>query len=369
MCGDVVTVGPSTTRVLQRLSALERERTAFSAADMTGRDQVAEMMRDAGLSVTIDAGFNVIGTMAGVERRRPLVVGSHLDTVADPGRLDGALGVLAAIECAESMRSALPLRHPLTVVGFSDEEGSATGGCWGARAMTGTLTPGEKALLADPQSELAQTLTRAASELRTLGWDIDPLAVGRYEPVDPAGYLELHIEQGPVLERTGTPTGTVTSIVGINRYDVIVPGSSGHAGTVPMADRGNDALLRAGEIMRAYWAAVLSHGARAVVNFGRCEVIPGSYNVIPGEVRLAVEIRSPEATILDQLEGDLERISSGSGACVKTIGRDAPVELSEEIRGAVLEVAAASGIPCRELPSWAGHDAAIFAGIVPSGMI
>ena len=356
-------------RVLEGLRQLPCERLAFSSADMQARAQVAKLMEQAGLSVVIDPAFNVMGSCPGRQSLAPIVLGSHLDTVPDPGRLDGALGVLAAIECARVLRTGPVLGHPLQVFAFSDEEGTATRGSWGARAVSGQLERDETGALGDASSRLALRLRRAAEDLAALGWSIDPVAASRMQKVDPAAYLELHIEQGPVLERMGVSTAAVTSIAGINRYEIVFPGESGHAGTVPMADRTRDAVVRLARLIERYWESVLAFASDAVVNFGRIDVMPGSFNVIPQEARVAVEIRSPRAAVLLDMEQQLERIGQELGAHVECVGRDAPVELDAMIREATLAAAAEIGIDCVELASWAGHDAAVFAAIAHTGMI
>ena len=365
----VVGSGPDPGRVLEGLHSLPPERLAFSEEDMLGRVQAADLMMQAGLSVAIDDAFNVVGSRPGREDLAPIVLGSHLDTVPNPGAFDGALGILTAIECARVLGAARSLRHPLQVFGFSDEEGTATQGCWGARAVSGSLEPDEISALADASSPLAQSLLEAARRLAELGWSVNPLDAGDVGTLEPAVYLELHIEQGPVLERAKVPTAAVISIVGINRYEVIVPGKAGHAGTVPMSDRAADAVVRLAHLIEQYWGAVVAFGADAVVNFGRINVQPGSFNVIPDEARLAVEIRSPSASLLRGLEQQLEQMARDVGARVDVVGRDAPVQLDPAVRRATLDAAAEAGVDCIELPSWAGHDAAVLAARTRTGMI
>ena len=354
-------------RVLAALDSLPQERLAFSRSDLDARVETAELMRNAGLTVAMDDAFNVVGSRQGTHDLRPIVLGSHIDTVPNPGRFDGALGVMAAIECARVLEK--PCRHPLLVYGFSDEEGSLTQGCWGARAVTGQLSPEEIGALADPESELSVRLGAAARDMAELGWSVDPAAAASIPEVKPCAYLELHIEQGPVLERSGISTGAVTSIVGISRYEVIFQGRSGHAGTVPMTDRAADVTVRLASLIGQYWEEVRALGSKAVVNFGRIVLLPGSFNVIPEEARLTVEIRSPEASLLADLESSLERLSSEVDGQLAVVGRDAPVVLDATVRQATLKAAQAVGLDCMEVPSWAGHDAAVMASATAAGMI
>jgi N-carbamoyl-L-amino-acid hydrolase len=359
----------SARRVVAQLLRFERERIAFSPADLRCRAEVAALLTAAGLEVEIDPAFNVLGRLAGREELAPLLIGSHLDTVRDPGRYDGTLGVLSGIEVARTLASSpVGLRRPLIVAAFSDEEGSATLGCWGARARLGLLSAEERRALADPSSPLHQLLSDAAQDMARLGWEVDPFAPLDDELAVAAAYLELHVEQGPLLERSGDATAAVTSIVGIARYEVVVHGVRGHAGTVPMADR-DDAVVRASRLVARYWDHLLSLGGEAVGNFGRIIVSPGGFNVIPGEVRVAVEVRSPQWELLADLEAELLAMAASVGGEVEVVGRDAPVALSPEIVGQILAGAEDVGVSCSTLPSWAGHDAAMFAARVPTGMI
>jgi N-carbamoyl-L-amino-acid hydrolase len=360
----------ATGRLLAAIDALPRERLAFSRADVAARVVVADHMQGSGMEAMIDDAFNVVGRLEGMDPTlRPLVVASHTDTVPDPGRLDGALGVFAGIECARALAAIdRRLRHPLLVIDFSDEEGSTTYGCWGSRAVAGALTPGEKAALAEPESALRVTLVAGGGHLAELGRVIRPLEAPVMGRIEPAAYLELHIEQGPVLERVAVATAAVTAIVGIERYEVRLGGVSGHAGTVPMADR-DDAVLRAAVLVETFWKYVLGLGSQAVTNFGRVNVEPGSYNVIPSAVSLGVEVRSPEPELVDQMRARLSELAAGAGGQLEVIGHEDPLPLSAEIIKATRESADAEGIACRELPSWAGHDAGVFAPRTPTGMI
>lgn len=356
-------------RLLRALASFPRERLAFSQADVEARVVVAQMMQQAGLEVSIDHAFNVVGRLEGLEPLPPLVVGSHVDTVPNPGRLDGALGVVGGIECARHLRDAgVKLRHPLVVVAFSDEEGTLTWGCWGSRAVRGRLTTEEKEALSDPVSSLSQAMLAAAAHLATLGWSIDPLAASGCDLLEPSAYVELHVEQGPVLERARVSTAAVTSIVGIDRYEISFSGASGHAGTVPMADR-DDAVVRAADLVRQFWSYVLDLGDQAVANIGQIKVDPGSFNVIPGKVELWVEARSYDPEVMDKMKARLTELVTSRGGAARLIGHEEPLALSHDIRRLILESARSAQLACLELPSWAGHDAGVFALDVPTGMI
>ncbi|HET6496615.1 MAG TPA: M20/M25/M40 family metallo-hydrolase, partial [Thermoleophilia bacterium] len=196
-------------RIVAELEGMERERLAFSPADMRGRVHAASLMSKAGFAVRIDDAFNVLGRREdgaasgpGAEPPRPILMGGHLDTVSNPGRFDGPLGLLCGLECARFIgESGIPLRHPLAVAGFSDEEGTATDCCWGSRALLGRLSEVERRKLADKTSPLGATMVAAAAELGRLGWEVQParLATETAASLTPAAYLELHIHQGPGL--------------------------------------------------------------------------------------------------------------------------------------------------------------------------
>ena len=301
---------PSTKRVLDRLEQLYAlgggrgaNRPAGGDDEARACDLAASWMEEAGLVVERDAFGNVLGRRAGGD----VWAGSHLDSVPEGGKFDGALGVVAAIEAA----AALP-ETALGVVAFRDEER----GCFGSLAL-------------------------AASE---------PL---------PRRYLELHVEQGPVLERAGAPLGVVTGIVGSTRREIVVDGAAGHAGTTPMEAR-DDALVRAADlVLRVQAAARGIEGAVATV--GQLSVEPGAVNVIPGRVTLSVDARAPDR---DRLARLLDAIGLEPGVDLE------PVTLDEGIRSALREEVARAGLPVVELPSGAGHDAGVLAAAgVETGML
>ena len=301
---------PSTKRVLERLEELYAlgggrgaNRPAGGEAEARACDLAASWMEAAGLTVERDAFGNVVGR----REHGDVWTGSHLDSVPEGGKFDGALGVVAGIEAAAALPEAA-----LGVVAFRDEER----GCFGSLAL-------------------------AAGGLL------------------PRRYLELHIEQGPVLERTGAALGVVTGIVGSTRREVVFDGTAGHAGTTPMAGR-DDALVRAAEfVLRVRDAALGIEGAVATV--GQAEVQPGAVNVIPGRVRLSVDARAPDRERLARL---LEAIGLEEGVDLE------PVALDGEVRAALRAEVERAGLPLVELPSGAGHDAGVLAAAgVDTGML
>jgi acetylornithine deacetylase/succinyl-diaminopimelate desuccinylase-like protein len=273
-----------------------------SAEEDAAHELVAGWLRDAGLAVEVDAHGNLLGRSG---QREDVWVGSHLDTVPQGGRFDGALGVVAAIEAVEAAGCG-------SAVAFRGEEV----GCIGSRALC------------------------------------------RYEEV-PSAFLELHIEQGPTLERAGVPLGVVTSIVGYARGELWFKGRAGHAGTTPMQDRKDALVEAAAEILRIRDAALQVDGAVATV--GELDVEPGAGNVIPGRVRLSVDVRAPDGERLDDV---LARVGLEPGH------RAEPVAMSERCRAALTDEIAARDLQLVELPSGAGHDAGILAAAgVDAGML
>ena len=294
-------------RLLDRLDELAAigDRIGYSPEEDAAHDVAAGWFREAGLEVEVDAAGNLIGRIPGGDRE--VWTGSHLDTVPGAGRFDGTLGVVAGLEAVEAL--GLP---GLGVVVFRDEER----GCAGSRACV-------------------------ASGVR------------------PDAYVELHIEQGPVLLREDAPLGIVTAIVGYVRGRRSFTGNAGHAGTTPMDGR-EDALVAAAQfVLHAREVARGIEGAVATV--GRLSVEPGGTNVIPGFVGLTVDARAPDAERLDRLVTALG---------IEAPNRTAPALMSEEIRAVLRAELERLGVPVIELPSGAGHDAGIVAAAgVPSGML
>src|SRR4051794_4566710 len=327
-------------------------------------------MAAAGLETRRDAAGNVVGRLAaGAPAAAPapvLVLGSHLDSVPDAGRYDGPLGVLAALACVERLTAAgQRLPFTLEVAGFADEEGARFGTAYlGSATYAGRFDP------TWPRRTDAEGV-RLDEAVRAAGDDPDALAQVR-PPTPLLGYLELHIEQGPVLEAEGLPVGLVTGIAGQTGVGVALAGVAGHAGTVPMGLR-RDALAGAAELVLA-----VEGQARAtpglVATVGRLSVSPGGANVIPGRVELTIDVR--HATDAER-EGAVARLQGAAAALAArrglelswtARGHDAvsfPPDLTEPLARAIQ----ACGVPLRRLPSGAGHDAALLAHLGPAAML
>lgn len=340
-------------------------RVAYSEADLKGREYVAGLMRDAKLEVTIDAAANIIGRRTGSEQNlRPLLFGSHVDSVPEGGNYDGVVGSLGAIEVAQTLaENNVVTRHPLEVVIFQNEEG----GLIGSRAMDGELT--EKEL--DLVSRSGKTIREG---IKYLGGDPTKLSSVRRNRGDIAGYLELHIEQGGTLEAEKIDIGVVEGIVGINWWDVTIEGFANHAGTTAMNNR-QDALLAGAKFIQAVNRIVTSVPGRQVGTVGRIQALPGAPNVIPGKVVLSLELRDLDAAKIKMLYEQIVAEANMIGASSKTrfsfseINVNIPAPTDERVRQMIMESAKQLGLSTKLMPSGAGHDAQDMARLAPVGMI
>jgi beta-ureidopropionase / N-carbamoyl-L-amino-acid hydrolase len=343
-------------------------RRAFTPPYLRARGWLAERMADAGLQAGIDAGGNLVGRRPGrLPDARPLVLGSHTDTVAGGGRFDGILGVLAAIEVARALQEAgLGLRHPLEVIDFLGEEPNDFGlSMVGSRTLAGTLDPADL----DRQDLSGRSL---ADAIDSAGGDPGRLAGVRREPGSVACYLELHIEQGRRLEQAGCPLGVVTAITGVTRYRVELQGRADHAGGTPVAER-CDALAGAAQVISAMERLWIDGAGVGTV--GRLTVSPNSINVVPETVMMWTDMRSLDGALLDtrreQFAAEVADVAGPRGlrAAVDLLSREEPVPADPAVLSVLTEVADRTGRPYLRLPSYAGHDANQLAKIAPIGML
>jgi N-carbamoyl-L-amino-acid hydrolase len=341
-------------------------RVAFSSADIEGRAYVAALMRDAGLHVRIDTAGNIIGRRAGTDPTLPVIMtGSHIDSVPQGGNYDGDVGVLGAIEVAELLREhEIATRHPLEFVVFADEEG----GIVGSQAMAGRVEP----QVLDAVSHSGLT---ARDGIRAIGGDPSRLAEARRAPGELAAFVELHIEQGAVLDEAGVDIGVVEGIVGIRWWDVTVNGVANHAGTTPM-NRRKDALLPAAELALAVNRIAKTMSGTQVATVGRIRADPGAPNVIPGRVMMSLEIRDLDAakmeTVFRAVEAEAKRIAAQYATPISFSEIDialTPAPTDERLRTLIESAAESLGHSHRRMPSGAGHDAQDMAQIAPMGMI
>jgi hydantoinase/carbamoylase family amidase len=296
-----------------------------------------------------------------------LLLGSHIDSVPRGGRFDGALGVLAAHEVLRAVRDAGidPGLH-LEAIDFTDEEGTLLG-LLGSRAVAGTLTEAE---LSSPRcgKDLLDHALRAAG--------LTPRSVlgARRDPESLAGFLELHIEQGPRLAAAGASIGIVETIVGIRSFEVALTGRADHSGTTPMDDR-RDAGLGAAALIQEATRAVRAEVPDGTINFGRIELAPGAFNIVPERAVLALELRAPEAARLDAMERRVARIgqecAARGGLEIEMRGRlsIAPVPCDARVRAAIAAACRARGLRALAMGSGAGHDTGAMAAVCPSGML
>jgi len=347
-------------------------RLAYSAVDLQARQRFLEQAGAAGLAPRIDAVGNIFARRAGREDGlAPVGFGSHLDSVPNGGRFDGPLGVLAALEVVRSLNDAgMTTRRPIDLICFAAEESGRFGlGTLGSKALVGRLTPDMLESLRDPQG---QTLGQV---LRACGFDSSRLDQARLRPGAYHAYLELHLEQGAVLESRGLPVGIVTGIAAPTRYRVTYTGRADHSGATPM-DLRKDALVAAAELVLTVRTLTVAHGNSTTVGtVGILRVQPGAMNVIPGQVTMGIDIRDIEAEgkrrVAVQVRAAAERIARGAGleVLIEPLTDDAPVPLPTRIRQISAATCRARGIPCMELPSGAGHDAMYMAEVTEVGML
>ena len=344
-------------------------RLALTDADRDGRDLVLGWMRDLGLAITIDAVGNVIATRAGSDPTAAAVMtGSHIDTVRTGGRFDGNLGVLAGLEVIETLEQhGVATQHPISVGFFTDEEGARfQPDMLGSLVFVGGL-PLEAALevrAADDGARLGDELTR----IGYAGPTPCPAASA------PHAFVELHIEQGPVLEDEGITIGAVTGVQGISWTELTIAGQSAHAGTTPMRLR-HDA---------GYVAAAITAGVRAIANemggsqvgtVGRCELQPNLVNVIAAQATMTVDLRNTDEARLKVAEAAFnelcDRLALEEGVTIerRSLARFEPVEFDETMIKLVLRTAQRLGHATKQMPSGAGHDAQMLARVCPTSMI
>lgn len=359
-------------QTLQQLATYGRDangqpnRVAYSDGDIAGRAYAVSLMQEAGLEVRTDAAGNIIGTRPGTQAGlKPLAMGSHIDMVPHGGNYDGCVGSLSAIEVARTLHeNNIQLRHPLEVYIFTDEEGSLTG----SRAMVGKLTP--EAL--QVTNSTGYTVARG---IQRLGGDTLALKSAAREKGSLAAFLELHIEQGAILDRENLQIGVVEGIVGLKWWDVTFRGRANHAGTTPMNMR-QDALLAAAQFIQAVNEEAVNRNGTQVATVGRIKALPGAPNVIPGEVVLSLEIRDLSEDVITEMYAKItaraEAIAADSGISITFEHLDTtakPALTDARIQALVEAEAGARGYSSRRMKSGAGHDTQDMAQIAPAGMV
>jgi hydantoinase/carbamoylase family amidase len=345
-------------------------REAFTPTYRRALDWVAEQMQDAGLAVRIDAFGNLIGRLEGWDPDAPAVLtGSHIDTTLNAGRYDGVVGVMGAICAVRALRSDGQARRPIEVIVFAGEEPRFGKGCIGSRAMVGQLTRTDLDTMCDRHGV---TLAQA---LRQAGLSPDRLAEAQLDATTVHAFVELHIEQGTVLEHHGEAIGIVESIAAAHDFRLILRGAATHSGTTSMSVR-RDALAGGAEAMiELERFANESPSGTTVATVGALRVAPGAINVVPGEVQLDVDVRDSSE---DAREHVVESFIASALAIaerrrleleVEPIAKDAPVLCSRVVVEAAVAGATSAGIAWRPMVSGAYHDAMVLGSIVPAGMI
>ncbi len=340
-------------------------RVAYSDADRQGREYAMTLLRNAKLDVSVDAAGNIHGRRAGSDASLPTIaIGSHIDSVPQGGRFDGQVGSMGAIEVAERLGEARQtLRHPLEVILWANEEG----GTIGSHAFASGLTEKQLALVTNSGKTMRDGIT-------FIGGDPSRLAQPLKKRGDLAAYLELHIEQGGILDARHINIGIVEGIVGISQWEVTIEGFANHAGTTPM-DQRHDALLAAARYVDAVHRVVTSVPGRQVGTVGRIQAFPGAYNVIPGKVVTTLEIRDLDAakiqTLFEKVKVEVAAIEKATGTTFtfQSTNTIVPAPTDMRFRTIIGDTAKRLGFTTNLMPSGAGHDAQEVAPIAPVGMI
>ena len=337
-------------------------RVAYSDADVAGRNYALQLMRDAGLDPRIDTAGNIFGLREGSERGlKPILFGSHIDSVPGGGNFDGDLGSMSAIEVMRTLKeNGVITRHPVQMVIWQNEEG----GLVGSRAAFGDTLDLER-----QYNEI-----KLSDGLRKIGGDPSRLAEAKIAPGSFQCYLELHIEQGGNLDKAGIPIGIVEGIVSIDEYEVEIKGFANHAGTTPMPERHN-ALLAAAKLIEAVQRIVTREPGRQVGTVGRLSVYPNASNVVPGLVKHSIELRDLSAEKITRLGEEIQKQAqaiakdTGTEINIRKLENDPPALASSEIQRQIEAAATSLGLKSMRLPSGAGHDAQMMAKLGPMGMI
>ena len=345
-------------------------RRAFTPRFLEGRAYLEARMRAAGLETRIDAGGNLIGRRAGTGLRpKTILLGSHSDTVPDGGRFDGIAGVVAALEVARALADRnIALTHDLEIVDFLGEEVTVFGvSCVGSRAMAGVLDP---AWLERKSEEV--TLREG---IAAMGGDAARLAAAARNDI--AAFLELHIEQGPVLDAASEDIGVVTAIAGITRVEIVVEGRADHAGTTPMTRR-SDALAAGAALVLAIEAEAgrLAAGTRHfAATVGAFSIEPGAANVVPALARLLVDARAEAQADMELFVAWLDQAAQSTaqarkiGIALRIVSQNPPVAGDAGLVARLDAACARLGVKHRRMASGAGHDTAWIARVAPAAMI
>ncbi|MFK7829317.1 MAG: Zn-dependent hydrolase [Congregibacter sp.] len=340
-------------------------RVAYSESNKTALEYLENLMREAGLETRIDAAGNLVGRRRGGNPKlAPIVTGSHIDTVPNGGHYDGIVGVMSAIEVATTLHhKKVSLRHPVEFVVWSNEEA----GKIGSRAVVGAVGPEEFELPSLGERRLGEGM-------RYLGGDPDSISSVQRGVGDIAAYLELHIEQGAILDRKNIAIGVVEGIVGIRRWNVTVDGFANHAGTTPM-DQRQDALYTAARFVTLVRDLITDVPGTQVGTVGRIDAFPGAPNVVPGKATMSLEIRDLSmqkvAALFTRIEAASQTLANETATTITfhQFYESMAAPTDESIRLIIEASTDSLGLSHQRMPSGAGHDAQSLGPISPIGMI
>ena len=343
------------------------DRVAYSDADIAGRAYIMNEMRNQGLTnLRIDVGGNIIGRRPGTNNSlKPILIGSHTDSVPGGGNYDGDVGVISNLEVIDLMNTGkLTTQHPVDVIIFSNEEG----GLVGSLEYTGKIQSAALDVISHAGMSIGEGIKR-------IGGDPDNILKDAVKLGDLKAFIELHIEQGGFLDEEGINIGVVEGIVGINWWDVTIEGLANHGGTTPM-NRRQDAMLAAAKLTIGINEIALGLAGRQVATVGRIEAFPGAPNVIPGKVIMSLEVRDLEQAKMDKVfelvKARAKKVEAETGTKISFEFIDVashPAPTDKHMRKIIAQAAEDAGYSYKLMPSGAGHDAQDMVSVAPTGMI
>ena len=342
------------------------DRVAYSDFDIQAREHIIEYLKNLGLKVEVDYAANIIARKEGANKKlKPIIFGSHIDAVPNGGHYDGPLGVIGGIEALETiLDSKIITSHPLELIIFTNEEG----GVFGSRALAGKLS--DDAL----EVKTASGFTNGEGVDR-LGGNQNRIFEVTKSSNNYHAFVELHIEQGNILNKNNIDIGVVTGIVGLKWWEVTITGFANHAGTTPMDER-KDPMITAADFILLVKSIITNVPGSQVGTVGKIEAYPGAPNVIPGKVKLSLEIRDLKESKIDFLFREIEKkakiIASNNDSTISFSSIDinaSPALMNKQIQSLIIDAANELNYSFKKMPSGAGHDAQDMAVIVPSGMI
>jgi len=344
-------------------------RMAFSEGDIAGRQWFAKKIQQAGLELYQDGAANIHARLDWDGKRPSVMTGSHLDTVPGAGHLDGALGVVVGLECLRRAKEEnIPLSYPLELVAFSDEEGRF-GGMLGSQAIAGTLTP------ESIHNAIDLNGIKLTDAMQQHGYDAMQALHARRNPESIHSFIELHIEQGPILDQIGFSVGIVDAIAGLFKWEVSLIGTPNHAGTTPMHMR-NDAFQALAEFSSQIQRVLDENGSeRSVATIGKVKIHPGAANVIPGQVDFSLEVRDTEPRVLNELRNAFRRALSAIARRrdvmfeFTVLSEIQPVKCDPGLIKELKHIADLLKIPSLQMASGAAHDTQFIATITRAAMI